>query len=285
MKLQAFTYILMGLTLVSCGDDTGSRSKGVAGKTAPAVESSTSEIVSGMAREKGAPQIKYLAEATASATLYRSIPDMSLDLESTVAISRGSLGRPNVVCGVDATFNSISARIADCLEKNKTLASWNAQSFGTSAEADWSLVAYTNAGKEVWQDQKTKAIWSPILGKGNWCQASGNQQSPMGSITVNCATSIPANESANFCQNPIEELNDAIHWRLPTRVDYLLADVDGVRNVLTVRDLDESGLWTATLDSTSTDRSKAWIYGQKQGTITSDALLSSHQIRCIGTTK
>lgn len=286
MRLQVVTFILTASSLlVSCGEDQASRGKGTGSNRAtPRVETGTSTIVSGVSRERGVPQITYTAEAANSNTAYRPVPDMARDAESGMNLTATTLGRPNIFCGTDTTLTSLSARIADCETKNKLRASWTAQTNGTSAEADWLLVAFTAEGKEIWQDQRTKAIWSYIIDKGNWCQASGNNQAPEGIITVNCATSIPADEAHSFCFGlEIPGLVDAVHWRLPTRADYLQADIDGIRSVVSTKDLDTTGLWTATMDSATTDRSKAWVYGQKQGTMTSESLLSTRQVRCIGT--
>ncbi len=289
MRLQVVTFILVASSLlVGCGDDqANSRRNGkAASPTTPGLASDESVIVSGISRERGVPQITYNSEAATTAAAYRFVPDMSRDSESGMNLSSTILGRPNMYCGTDDTLKSISARIADCESKNKLLASWKGATNGTSAEADWNLVAYTADGKEVWQDQRTKAIWSYIIAKGNWCQASGNNQSPDGIVTVDCATSIPADEAASLCVGlEIPGLVDLIQWRLPTRTDYLQADVDGIRSVVSTKDLDANGLWTATMDSATADRSKAWVYGQKQGTLTAESLLSVRQVRCIGTPK
>jgi hypothetical protein len=70
-----------------------------------------------------------------------------------------------------------------------------------------------------------------------------------------------------------------IKWRLPTRNDYLQADLNGIRFVLKTAN---SPFWTATMNSASTNRSEAWTYNQSQRTIEKVAMTDLRQVRCIG---
>lgn len=287
-------YLVLLTCIVSCGEDVGTnRKKAPLDRTTPGLETDTS-IRSSIHRRNGATTISYKEEIelTRSGDLsqnYVAIPQMELDDEGTDGKNvnfLSSLGRPTSVCGETSGFDSVSERIADCAAKNGTKATWSGARNGAAGEGDWKLVYLNAAGIEIWQDTRTNMLWSDLMVVNsqtnfNWCQASGNSQGLIPETTIDCQT-LQAN--INACQAvSISGTNDQINWRLPTRNDFLQADLDGARLVL--KPETPTGLWTATMKAGSSGRTEAWVYHSKDGTLTSDTLTSSRRVRCIGTPK
>lgn len=285
--------ILLLTTLVGCGDDLGSSNDDVEPKpesTTPTVETDQA-IRSSIHRTRGNTVLSYIQEiqqrlaGTLSTTAYRVVPDMELDDEGTDGkniVTRTSLGRPAVVCGINGTFANVTARINDCVEKNSDKATWSGTANGASGEGDWKLVAKLESGQELWLDDRTKMVWSDIMNLDgattfNWCQAAGNDQSATETVAVDC------NQTGNgisVCNNLVmDSIGGQIEWRLPTRNDFLQADLDGIRFALLGPN--ETGLWTATMKANVVNRTEAWVYFAT-GTLSTGALTSLRQVRCIG---
>ncbi|MGZ3770395.1 MAG: hypothetical protein ACXVCR_09845 [Bdellovibrio sp.] len=105
---------------------------------------------------------------------YRDVPDQYKDDEGLTGNVNYAL-RPQNNCG---TSGSIDARIADCATQNPTRSTWDGSTSSNGGYGTWKLVTRKAANKEVWRDERTKLIWSSLVGTGvNWCQASGNIQS------------------------------------------------------------------------------------------------------------
>lgn len=284
--MAQFTLLFL---LTGCGEDVGSNNKlgrplrDVFG--AEAGQGSTS-LPSQIHRERGAPILSISQEISKTLTndlpenLYRTIPLIEKDDEGSdkTVTTRTSLGRPTVSCGTDSTLTGIDSRITDCFQKNSDKSLWEGFRFGTSGEGTWKLVSLVN-NQEVWLDNTTGLVWSDVLTTTNWCQAAGNDELPQGSTTVNCSDLM---EQKRICQDlNIEGLAGRIIWRLPTRNDFLLSDLNGARFVLKA-ETPGTGLWTATLKGASADRSEAWIYHSQDGTLSSGNLSTTHQVRCVG---
>jgi hypothetical protein len=136
-----------------------------------------------------------------------------------------------------------------------------------------------SATKEFWLDDKTGMVWSHVMTAVNWCKASGNTENNTTDIVVDCNL---IGEALSSCYNKTqEEVGDQIKWRLPTRNDYLQADINGLRFVMK-KEPDTTVFWTGTLRAAAAGRNEAWIYGQKEGTLSSGLLTTEHQVRCIG---
>ena len=293
MKL-ALPLLTLGLltTLVSC-NDAASNNKTEPPKVTTTTTTPTLEadqlIRSPIHRTRGASVISYAQETifvlgNSLPSTYRVIPDMELDDEGTEGVNiatQEALGRPQTVCGV-GTFTNITARISDCFAKNNTTALWSGTQNGASGEGDWQLVAKTDAGKELWYDARTRMVWSDEMVLNgqtafNWCQAAGNDQSATATSTVDC------NNLAlgiSVCANLVmDEIGTQIEWRLPTRNDYLQADLDGLRFVLPSSTV--NGYWTATMKANTVGRTEAWKYFST-GTLATGALNSTASVRCIG---
>jgi hypothetical protein len=284
------TLIILSLALFvsACGDVSKGRPTDTAARNIPDLTVDTHVVASQIHRTRNLPVLTFEQEiALMTSTLtagYRAVPDMVIDDEGKVGLNietQTHLGRPTVACGVDTTFTNITNRIADCASKNSANSTWNGTLNGSSGESNWNLIYNSpTTPTEVWLDTRTNMAWSNVMTPMNWCMASGNRQNQTAgsSLTIDCET-IGAATSA--CTNlNVAGVGSQIKWRLPTRNDYLQADLDGIRFVL-----DNStthALWTSTLQAADPARAKAWLYSDKDGTLSSDLLENNHSFRCIG---
>lgn len=270
--------------LVGCNDDMASGRNEVNNQTQTPEEKTTT--YSGIFREKNATQITYKTEIAANSVITntRTIPDMRFDDDGTdgkTVSSVTALTRPSVTCGIGAT-ESLAQKISDCVTKNDKLATWNGKIHATAGESVWNLVTFseTEAGTfEIWYDSRTEMLWSDIILKeANWCQASGSDLALSDTVGVNCA-SLGKGQSLCTQYNPVE-LPKA-HWRLPTRNDYLQADLDGLRFVVK---FGVTNSWTATTSSDVAVRKRAWSYSVSSGNLMAEEMELLRHVRCIGTT-
>lgn len=284
MKFHAFTASFIVLTtLVSCGQDVAkNRSDRPQSRVRETPQSTADVLVSSQIhRLRGFDVLSYSQEIDLTVTnalpaAYKTVPDMLLDDEGrdgkNVITMAGM--RPGVACGTGETFSGITARINDCSTKNGKSALWSGALYGAAGESTWKLVALTASGKELWQDLRTSMVWTDVLATGNWCKASGNKQT----TGVNCSI---VGEDASVCAGAnVEGIGTNVRWRLPTRGDYLQADLDGIRFVM--KSGSTTGSWTATLQAANTDRLTAWVYHFNDGTLSAQELTTDRHVRCIG---
>jgi hypothetical protein len=164
------------------------------------------------------------------------------------------------------------------------LATWDGTNSGASGESIWKLVSRTSSGQETWLDTRTGLVWSDIVKNAsginlfNWCQASGNDQNDTTTEIIDC-NELNAGESVCVGAS-YEGSENQVKWRLPTRNDFLLADINGARFVL--KKETEQGLWTATLKSGVVGRNEAWVYDSQFGILSSGLLSTQRQVRCVG---
>jgi hypothetical protein len=295
MKALNFIAPLFLLTLVvGCNDVSSNRKKGTAGKpevTRPGVEPYSADLVrSQMHRTSGIKVMSYTEEITATLNnalpvLYRIVPLMEKDDEGSSAnvTTRGGLGRSTLECGTGSILGGIDSRISDCLEKNKEKSSWEGNNYGAAGEGLWKLVTRTAEGSETWLDARTGMVWSDLIKKENissfnWCQASGNDQDNTSELEINCRT---LGDLVSLCNgSELAGLSGKVKWRLPTRNDFLQADLNGLRFVL--KKENENGLWTATMRANSEGRKEAWVYHSSEGILQAVTLSEARQVRCIG---
>jgi hypothetical protein len=294
MKIIPFLVGPCLLTLlVGCNDVSSNHKLGSEPVVAtPGVEGTNTrdDLLSSIHREKGSPVLTYADEITAtlnstlSQTIYRSIPMMAKDDEgsSLSVITITNIGRPKTVCGI-GDFAGIDARVSDCLSKNNDSALWDANRYGSSGEGNWNLVTRNADGKEIWLDTRSGMVWSdPVTDTGvnvfNWCKASGNTEGNTTTETINCTT---VGENKSLCENTtFADVGTQVTWRLPTRNDYLQADLNGLRFVLSKET--NTGAWTATMRAASVGRTEAWVYNSAEGTLSSGTLTTERQVRCVG---
>lgn len=281
MKLTLFNALFISL-LLSCGEDYGKGRRPTVNTKQPG-EFVTADlgIPAHLHRDNkqsifsSRDAITYLLDSSAQREEIRFIPLMAKDDEGSslnVKTLSDAKGRPGVSCGTRPEL-SLQGKITDCAEKNKEKAIWEATLFGASGEADWKLVARDSFGLEIWIDMRTNMLWADASSGSNWCEAAGNTEEA-------CSTLLGSFDKRT-CQN-IAKLTNIV-WRLPTRNDFLQADLDGIRFVLPTNS--EAGFWTATMDSASVLRDRAWVYESLQGTLRSAAIKTLKPVRCIGATK
>jgi hypothetical protein len=217
-----------------------------------------------------------------------------------VAVWNGAV--PRRVCGKGGA--TVAAKIQDCYDQHAgDLPSWNAgvankiqwngEAKGNAGQGRWTLVTIYSASLgngvacdatcfEVWQDERTKLIWSDRLAGANtnWCNASGNTENRDG---INCTAGGIGGQS--WCTD------DALHvaykgntlaaenvkWRLPTIYDWKLADVNGIRIVLPNM---ANWFWSASVFSLT--RGLAWFFDGLYGYVDVGPRVSDDSVRCLG---
>ena len=277
MKTNTFLFLVITI-LVGCGEDTNGPRRGEI--FIPTITRDNFVVPSHIhkSREQLVLESRAVSNLIRTGTLpdgYRIAPVMATDDEgasTTDVRTRTSLGRPDTNCG-NGSGLSAADRIRNCSTANGNKATWNG-TFGGAGEATWNLVA-KSAENEVWMDSRTGLIWSHVVAVDNWCNAAGNNRKE----TVPLIDCSQLGTDFSCVGRQFIGLT-GITWRLPTRNDYLQADLDGLRYVLT--DSADVGHWTATIDSASAGRSKAWVYIQEQGTIESVLLTENRNVRCVG---
>ncbi|HXH31023.1 MAG TPA: hypothetical protein VNJ01_09445 [Bacteriovoracaceae bacterium] len=286
MKILALSLLSI---LISCGDDVGSN------RRLPTLENNRPDITanspsvlrSSIHRENGSAVLTYADEISRTLAqnlppvAYRAIPDKEKDDEGTDGRNvfyRTSVSKKLVACGALKTYTGIDARLKECASINLESALWNGQVYGASGEGNWSLVIYTEDKKEIWMDNSTGMVWTDIALKGNWCEASGNDQADTTTSRVDCNK---MGEGKSLCDVIHGDTTGAqIRWRLPTRNDLLQADLNGMRFVLEAKN--STGFWTSTITAKVTGRTQAWVYHPADGTLSGQALSSEQSIRCLG---
>ena len=276
--------LLSLMAFLSCGDDLGGNNRGGDETNRPGIEVDDIRAPSHLHRTKGTNQITSSEEISGMLNRnlpnsFRPVPSMGLDDEGTNnvnVITISSLGRPTEICGVAEKFEGIEERMADCQSKNVNRANWNGALMGAAGESRWRLVSRNTDGKEIWLDTRTGLAWSDIYSPYNWCQASGNSESAQAGIDIDCQTE---RENTSVCGNIVGAGAD-ISWRLPTRNDYLQADINGLRFVLNTGS--SLGSWTATMVSGTIGRRQAWVYHFERGTLSAQELTTDRQVRCVG---
>jgi len=269
MKKIALSALIL-ISLTSCMEAANNSRKkentnnrdGKTPTTTPAMTTTMAETQkSFIYRTRGMDQITHneLARFMATDSLpidYRTIPDELSDLDSQVITAL----KPSVDCGDDDSLQSVSEMMSDCSDKNKLTSSWNGKINGISGEGKWSLVYFKN-GVMFWFDENTSQVWSPLIDSGNWSAASG----------ANAA------DDEFICNRGNSILKDFVKFRLPNRNEYLMADLNGARFVLSNLD---TVTWTATSDD---NQSNAWAISQENGVLQLVDKDTKLDIRCIGT--
>jgi hypothetical protein len=287
--MKVFFLITMFVFLDGCEDIPNKRKPlPLTDVTKPQVSTLGPNTVlnSQLPRERGAQILSYADEIKKilandlSEKLYRQVPLIEKDDEgsSLNVLTMNDLGRPQIDCGGDGVFSGINARLLDCFNKNNNSSLWIGQIHGASGESVWKLVTKVGS-KEVWLDDRTGLVWSYVLPSVNWCKASGNTEMDSTFVKFNCST---LSELQSVCAgNTLDLLGTQVKWRLPTRNDFLQADLNGLRFVLK-KESATQGLWTSTIRAASSKRGEAWVYHSLEGTLSADTLDADHGVRCVG---
>ncbi len=268
MKLSTFmAYTIIGTIILSCTEAANNKReqnniKRNTGNSPAATAGEISKVqASYIYRNRGANQLtheilqKNIKADSAPDTIHL-IPDSQVDIDRQVSTAT----IPSKKCGNLTNHSSIGERITHCERINGSESFWNGIKNGISGEGVWRLV-FNDGREQVWLDVNTKTLWSPIIDKGNWQEASG-YDIESDSYTCGNIKLLPA---------------DQVRWRLPNRNEFLAADLNGARFVL--KDIDAL-LWTASSDN---NQSLAWAIEQETGILSLKEKTSSQEIRCIGT--
>jgi len=193
-------------------------------------------------------------------------------------------GYPSVMVNSGIDSSTIANRIQHCASVNPNLpTTWDGAANGISGEALWKLVSRADSRDgweptlEVWQDQRTGLLWSTAsFYVMAWCAASGNNDSNdpgcSGNVQSACSETLAPNSSvaalpvlygddynngkySNMKGQMGEKSSPSVHWRLPTRGDYVQALIDGMSAVRGDTDY-YPDFWSATM--TSKDRNNIW---------------------------
>ncbi len=280
--MKFMPFLVMSLLMVSCNETKKTRI--LPAPSTQAAEDSGKVILSQLHRIKGTAILSSAEETAKADSLpvgYDNIPRVE---ESDDGINSNSVTlqtRPLVECGISAGLTT-AQRLRDCADKNPAHSEWKGTANGNSGEGVWKLFTRSSIGREIWLDEKTGLVWSDILSTNNgtnilanWCQASGNKESALieNGIDCNDLGTVSRCESATV----IGISPSDVSWRLPTRGDYLQADVNGSRFVLPRTN---QQVWTATVSSQN--REQALSVNVQTGVISKVDRDQQQLVRCIG---
>lgn len=277
MKTAALMLVLV--FAISC-EDIGSRGKMAAPTINAADSDTTTSIRSHLHRSRGTTVLTSQAETAAAASLppgYDEIPTLELADDGIQGDAVVRAQPPVTECGTDPVLKTMAQRLRDCATKNPNQAEWKGAANATAGEGTWKLVARANDKQEIWLDETTGFMWSYVITTtSNWCQAAGNTQAPNIEGGIDCSIlhdSVTRCEGAALLGIPASE----IAWRLPTRNDYLQADLNGARFVLPRTNV---AVWTATVSSVN--RENAWSILPQTGALTAQPRSATLGVRCLG---
>jgi hypothetical protein len=272
--------IALSFVLVGCNEVPGNRAKPNNGSVNTVTGAET--MKSQLHRVKNTTVLSTQNEITNAAALpvgYSDIPRLEEadDGSGNSPVSRQT--RPMVDCGVDVALSSLQTRIRDCVTKNPVHSEWKGILNGNAGEGDWQLVMRNSSGKEIWQDKSTGYLWSDVIStQSNWCQASGNTESALTEGGIDCLelqAGVSRCEGASVFGIPASEIS----WRLPSRADYLQADINGMRFIFSTQSLN-TPVWTATINGEN--REEAWAILPRTGILAPELRSASLGVRCLG---
>lgn len=163
-------------------------------------------------------------------------------------------------CGESDDISKLDQRIEHCALKNPGSYLWRGKTNGIAGEGDWRLVLKNNE-ITIMQDMRTSLLWTSAIAETNWPNATGRSELATDHI---CTTAT------------IKFLNQKqVHWRLPTRSEFLQADINGSRFVLQDR---ARNYWTAN----SYDEDQAWVIYLQTGALNLMDKTEDIAVRCIG---
>ncbi len=172
----------------------------------------------------------------------------------------------------------VKNRIDDC-SKSISIGSaryWSAKLNGVSGEGDWALVSFSEKNQlKVWRDLSTGLLWSDIVGEADFAGAIGkNPKDLEAKLNSICNQDIQVSKSA---RGNMPDSN--VKWRLPSRAEFLQADINGARFVL---DQTANPVWTATFEGLEASDFKAWSIEQSTGILKLTNIMTTLKVRCIG---
>ncbi len=265
--------------------------------------------------------VPYTNTPTGNPGGYRAVSDITKDDDgytggSSTIVNRTSPAWGATTCGTSQA--TIADRIADCAIAFGASATWDGSVNGNAGQGQWKLVSRSGSvtsskGREVWQDQRTKLLWSSLVSTSlNWCKASGsnfitNNPAAEDDPSNYCDSSSyqntgtgPATKAVSACfedgenyftttDGSIDNLGKvglnlsstpAVAWRLPSLADYEQAEVNGIRFVMPDMLSGGSVEWSASVYSAS--RSLAWYFISNYGGVNNNARYNNNRVRCVG---
>lgn len=292
MRSTILNIVILG-TLVSCGAAKNPKSRNGNGdpNLKPKTPNVTGELLqatmrSHIFRNRESEQYTYSSLAKKIETnelpkTHRLIPDMDQDIEANI-IKPTKLLSPEKSCGNenDAKIN-IATRHNNCKEVQVDLntVTWAGRKNGISGEGDWRLISNSayiedtkQYNKQVWQDMTTGLLWSEVIYKISWSEASGIDS---------FADTRPCLAKSDSPKHELGRIHPSIvSWRLPNRNEFLQADLDGSRFVLpnTLPDSEDNLVWTASY----AEDNMAWAINVSTGQLVKKSIDDELAVRCIG---
>lgn len=291
MTKHSIVFLLLSVLLSSCGGfnaaSNSDRSDDSNGPSQPqgddnntqaiTVEDMPTVLNSQMFRDLGTKIYKYAQESelfrknTLPATLH-PVPDKQAFDQDRLTIRPATAQN----CGFEFTSGAvtIARRINDCQTRNSSNVrahTWDGTDNGLAGEGRWRLVIYKN-GRSVWLDVATGLVWSSPISPRNWNYASGNV--PESEQICNGSNDTAAKDFFLGIQA------DEVSWRLPTRGDFLQADLNGSRFVLSTSPQGDANVyWSANYIS---DSQQAWAIQHNTGILSRRSENEMLYIRCVG---
>jgi hypothetical protein len=267
-------------------------------------------IPAGIHRDKTTAQLKYSQIDTidpTSTTGYRMRSIITKDqygLEGTGGAGTYNPSvtlltvRPNTECGTSAALVTVEDKIADCAAKNSTTSTtWDGTTNGNSSEGIWKLVLRTTDAKEVWQDMRTRLLWSDNLGIANWCRAVGSNDPDDPNGRCNNDSWQPVANPHSWCEEIsgfITPANTAkggldlsstpsVKWRLPTAADYHIAAANGIHLVLpNMYNTTNNCFWTASTMAGGDENRAFEFYSPNAQLWSYHVRANTIGVRCVG---
>ena len=269
--------LLILLIFTACGASKNSNRPTLEPKKpdTPALKTRDINTASGITRNLNAPLLTNEEHHQLRANqkledAYKDIPSLDYHSESKVL-------RPRVVanfqlnCG-NQEGQSIQDRINEChqLHADTLITNWSGQTSAFNSEGDWVMLSQIYDGAQtffLWIDLRTKLVWTESIKEEEFRIASGTD----GFVTSRTCQFLESGMSAKFGTLT----NKQVHWRLPTRSDFLQADLHGARFVLP--DVAQT-YWSASFIG----QNLAWAIEQSTGVLKQESIDHKHAVRCIG---
>ena len=251
----------------------------IEGKLEPNLESASTKI-----RDFGTAVLTLIQESLApSSSGYRVAP-LPTDGELRAA-GQLSMSSYSTDCG---TAGSVTSRIQNCKGQYADDATWVGSAEGLYAESTWILVTRdTTAGVAIWKNSGSGYLWtSKVASNVSFCEAAGVDSDYSFNCSGNSAKLSYCSETTGYSY-PVDGAaklgnlsmsNGKVMWRLPTRADYLKAELDGLRYVLAMGSTDN--FWSA--NTWSVDPGSIWTFSA-EGVLNTTAISNtSTDVICVG---